>query len=735
MIKISNILLLNNWRTDKYGRIIVSMHLAMFGAIGLDLMGFEIPILRQVISFIYLTFIPGFIILRLLKVNELSSAETVIFSAGLSLSFIMFGGFFINLILSMLNFGQAFSFRVVFLFLTLIVIVLFVISSRAKISYQSELHPLLISRKALYLMLLPIISIAGTYFVNFQENNTILLVLMVLIALISVLVASDKIPSELYPLTIVVIAISLLFQYSLISANLIGYDVHSEYFYHKLVVENAFWNSKISSNANAMLSIVILPTVYSYFLNMDGVWIFKIVYPIIFSLVPLGLFCVYKRLFENDKIAFFSTFFFMSFFTFFTEMLSLARQEIAELFFVLLIFLMIQKTMENNVRNILLILFGASLVVSHYGLSYIYIILIIIVYVFSFINPIDFKLIRFQLPEFNLKKRTLRNFVAFYIVFSILWYTNVSSSSALNSIINVINHVFNSLFTEFYNVENRDTNIQLALGIARPVITSFGREIHKDLQILSQILILIGFVKIIISRNYLKLNAEFFYLIIASLFILFLSLLPYSAKSLNMTRIYHIALFAISPLFIIGGLFFINKINKIFNNNKKQNNLMLNLLLLIMIPYFLFNTGFVYEITKDIPISISMGKDRMKMINVSKENYYSVITPANDISSARWYYKYADKNTKLYSDGVSKLHVLNSYGMTPQYKTYNPFREDKIMDPDFIKKHYLYLSMFNVCENTFVDSNSAKFNTSIFSSVLNTSSKVYTNGCGDIYAK
>jgi uncharacterized membrane protein len=49
----------------------------------------------------------------------------------------------------------------------------------------------------------------------------------------------------------------------------------------------------------------------------------------------------------------------------------LARQEVAELFFVLLILVLVSKEMDQRIQSALFIVFGVSLVVSHYGLTYI----------------------------------------------------------------------------------------------------------------------------------------------------------------------------------------------------------------------------------------------------------------------------------------------------------------------------------------------------------------------------
>lgn len=728
MIKIPDIIQLNDWEPKKFFRIILAIQLAMLGIISLDFVGLEIPILRQVVGFVYLTFVPGIIILRLLKMHKLGIAETIILSTGLSVSLLMFSGLFLNTILPYLNIESPLSFWNVVIFITALVTFLGILSNNTDKFYQYELPHLKITRTSLYLILLPVLSIVGAYFVNFHKNNILLLILIGLLALIPVLVALKKIPSDLYPLAIVVISISLLFHRSLISVYLTGFDIHQEYYYHKLVVDNAYWNPEIPNNVNAMLSIVILPAVYSYFLKMDGAWVFKIIYPVIFSLVPLGLYCIYHREIKSDKIAFYSVFFLMSFITFFTEMLSLARQEIAELFFVLLILLMVQDTMNKNVRNFLALIFGASLVTSHYGLSYIFFILIIIIYLFS--TDLIKTLMRrwLVLPEFNFKKKTLIYFTIFYIIFLILWYINVSESSAFKSIIRIGDHVITSIFTELFNSENRDINVLMAIGAADPIVNSFGRQIHRVLQFITQFFIIIGFLKIIINMEYFKLKAEYFYLIVAGMGILILSLLPFTAMTLNMTRIYHIVLLIISPLFIIGGIFVIEKTINL-KNKLKQDHVILILILGVLIPYFLFMTGFVYEMTNDSPTSLSLGMERMKDYNITKKSYYNTYTPENDVYSARWFSGKNNADKIIYADGNSELHVLYSYGMIHSDRVRGLYDPGDLKVDKIYPSYYLYMDKFNVCDDH------PFLNESIISSSFKNSSRIYSNGCGEIYEK
>ena len=63
-MQINNPLQMNDLEIGKFLKVILAIQLATWGVIGLDVVGLEIPILRQLIGLIYLTFIPGILILR-----------------------------------------------------------------------------------------------------------------------------------------------------------------------------------------------------------------------------------------------------------------------------------------------------------------------------------------------------------------------------------------------------------------------------------------------------------------------------------------------------------------------------------------------------------------------------------------------------------------------------------------------------------------------------------------------
>ena len=126
-----------------------------------------------------------------------------------------------------------------------------------------------------------------------------------------------------------------------------------------MVKSTGYWNPNFTitnlafSEYFALLSVVFLPNVYSILLNIDLVWVFKLISPFIFAFsVPLGLYEIYKTQIKfSSKAAFLATFFFMSFFAFYLAMPWVTRQEVAELFVVLVILLIVSNYVPESKKH------------------------------------------------------------------------------------------------------------------------------------------------------------------------------------------------------------------------------------------------------------------------------------------------------------------------------------------------------------------------------------------------
>ena len=70
-MKFTNPLQMNDWPFKKFIIVVAVIQTSLTATILMNFIGINIPFLRDVLGFIYLTFIPGVIILRILKLHEM----------------------------------------------------------------------------------------------------------------------------------------------------------------------------------------------------------------------------------------------------------------------------------------------------------------------------------------------------------------------------------------------------------------------------------------------------------------------------------------------------------------------------------------------------------------------------------------------------------------------------------------------------------------------------------------
>jgi len=685
-MQINNPLQMNDWKIKKFLEVILAIQLAMWGIVSLDAIGIQIPAIRQLIGFIYLTFVPGIIILRILKLHKLGNVETFLYTIGLSIAILMPVGLLVDIIYPILGISKPIS--LVPLIITISIVVL-ILCALAYIRDKNFLNPSFIkvenilSPPALFLCLIPFLAVFGAYLVNLYHNNILLLLLIIIIAMIVLLIAFNKfIPKHLYPLAIFVIAISLLYHNNLISFYLTGSDVHRQYYFAKIVEQNSYWNPFLYGNVNAMVSVTLLPVIYSKILNLGLTWVFKIIYPIFFALIPVALYQLYKE-YTSKKISFLACFFFISFPVFWT--LRSMTQYLGEFFFALLLLLNFRSNLEKNKKIFLSLIFIFSLIISHYGTTYLvfffYFILAAIIYQLLKIWPFTRHNTESS-PNFKLNVFINPVIVLSSLVLILIWYTSTGGGSSFRTIIHIKNVILNSL-SNFSLPFSKSAALQTATG--NFVVTSIWRHIHWLIAVTTVAMIALGFVRIIFrpKNNNYQFGNDFIAMMGSSMLLMgFTIILPNFANFYNVTRLYHLALFFLAPLMIMGIIQLLNSyfwlIKKIRKKSKKvfsykpikykKNATFSIAILCILLPYFLFNTGLIYEITGDAPIpsGISLSFERIK--NSDNPNvfvsYYYYNWSNGDIAGAKWL-SLNKVNKYVYADFVAGHHVLGSYGLIP----------------------------------------------------------------------
>jgi uncharacterized membrane protein len=155
---------------------------------------FDIAVARQVIGFIYLTFIPGFVFMKLLKQDNLGLAETVLFSVGLSVAFVMLTGLALNEIGFLVGIKRPLEPSLLVLVFSVIVLLGTLVCyfrGSKDLQFVGLTKGTII--KLFVLSLLPVLSVVGAYYAN-VTGNTSILVLALLAVLVVFVVAFSIFP-------------------------------------------------------------------------------------------------------------------------------------------------------------------------------------------------------------------------------------------------------------------------------------------------------------------------------------------------------------------------------------------------------------------------------------------------------------------------------------------------------------------------------------------------------------
>lgn len=675
----------------------------------------DLTIARQVIGFVYLFVIPGVLIVILLDLVELNKIEFILFSVGFSCIFLMFAGLLTNEIGYLLGINNPLTTTNLMVVLNSCVVMfealIFLFRDNFSNIFSKKLMLSLHFLPFLLVVGLPILSIAGGITTYMHSNNSLVLLLPLAISLTFIVgISYTKITPKIYFIIIFAIAISLLLCPSLISKYLTSFasDNPIEHYLFKVTKTNGYWNHSLFGydisygRVNSMLSVTVLPEIYSLLLNMDDTWIMKIFYPILFSLVPIALYnfwqksCGYKR-------AFIAAFLLMADFTFYSEMLGLCRQIVAEVFTALLLITMFHPRMNKAKRIICFMAFSAALVVSHYAVAEI----------FSFF--ISLALILFFITK-QPRKITV-GMVVFLNVLMFLWYVYISNAATFNSFISYGEHVYAQL-TDFFSLESRGSMVLRGLGLEPP--PTIWNAFSRAFVYITELFIMIGFIGLIANKKnfHLRIEKEYFvFIIISVMFLIMLIVTPGLARTMNMTRFYHILLFFIAPLFTLG----IENVLQLVIKRRKE--LYVSILAgVVLVPYFLFQSGFVYEIVKVSSYSLPLSSYRMDPVFLISRGYFTEC----DIYSALWLSRYNNvDDLSVYADYYSIPNVLTNYGMI-----YRGNLKILLNNTNLSTDSVVYFNKVNIVDG-FIQGESL-LNITSYVNIFNSSNKIYSNGVSEI---
>jgi uncharacterized membrane protein len=639
-MKLNNPLEANDWDIATFFKLIASLQISVWIVLALDAVGVHVPILREVLVLVYLLFVPGIILLRVLRLHELSVTEGFFYSVGLSVATIMLTGLFMNTVYVHGITSTPLALVPFIATMSGVVLAFCVVSYNRDRDYSrsTTIDPrVALSPVTLGLLLLPFMGVFGAYL--FNTRGTIVgtvLVLLAVAALILVCGFTEYVPKRYYPLAIGAIALALLLHNALITNYLWGFDIQIERFVAQTVVSNGFWGAPPSLdpnvlNLNAMLSITMLGPLLSVATGMSVTWVLKLIFPLLFAMVPLGLYILYEKQ-TSPRIALFGVFFFMVTFSFYTELLTMARQEIAELFVVALLLLLVDKQMRRMPRFFLFGLFGFSLIVSHYALTYIFLFCFILAWLMLLVvggfdvraltqrvaraRDADRSVPRFRRPRrLRSKTRISAVFVVSLPLIAAVWYRFANNSQPFNTFARIFDLTLAYLgIRQPYaqlNGANNASDMPLPTIVSRAnggldttgfqSILAYKLPLHQVTEYLVLIALIIAVVGILFAlkeRSRLKFSNEYLAFTAAMLVVLYLCLeQPLFAASLNLSRFVQISQIVLSVFLVIGlaGVYSAIKRRDAKIVSKGTIAPPYKVLACFMVVLFLFNAGLVYK--------------------------------------------------------------------------------------------------------------------------------------------
>jgi len=604
-MRIGNPITLNDWGIKDFLIFDSVVLMSLWGTIGLEFIGFEVPYLRQVVGLFFLCYLPGIAVLRILRIHNLGSSLTALFAVGSSLAILMTVGVMTNTLGGLVGIHDSMSTMPLLTVLSLLEVILLVLACLRDRDFSNE-SILVIGLKEgfllIFLCFVLLLALTGTLFMNNLGSNMLSLSVLLLISFLIVILGNSRwIPKEYFPAAVFFISASLLFQNSLLSSYVWGWDIHHELYLANLVTQESHWDYSIPYNTNGMLSIVMLAPIISNVCSMNLHFVFKVAYPLIFCFVPLGLFEMYRRRVSSD-IAVMSVLLSVSFWVFYTMMLSLARQEIGELFFVLILILLFDSKLDDYRRSILLFVFAFSLVVSHYGLSYYLALSAVVVLPFVYRRMSEK-----GLNGLSEARAFSARFVALFAVLAFLWYSVVSSSSSVNSAVFILNRMADTFVYDFLNPETSEGLAILTVQSVSP-LHLLAKCLHLAFQALIGVGLLSCLLKVCKSgfdRVYSGLAVVSFGVLVGAIAI------PYLGSSLGTGRFYHIGLFFLAPFALFGlqSILRLAATSLQRRSSKMDDRIAVRTFSMLLAVFLLFNSGFLYEVTGDSPVSVALNPD------------------------------------------------------------------------------------------------------------------------------
>lgn len=418
----------------------------------------------SVAGFMCLALLPGFAVLRLLKITLHSITGYLLFSFALSLLVIMASGLLTNQLLFALGVAHPLSFWGAFggwSVCTAALIAASVLVNRTPFALQIQRKKSTSWPGRLLLglsLILPVCATFGAWRLNNGSDGLVAFITVCLAALLIVgtFIFRKRVSNGLIMWIIFILSASVLFMTSMRGWDIVGHDLQREFRVFTLTNLGGHWDMNLDRDPyNACLSITILPHILATLLGISGVVVFKVLLQLGFAACVVVVYMMLRR-YVSTLGAFSGSLLFICYPTFINDAAMLTRQGIAYLFFALAILLLSHKVQRRR-HKLLFLLCALGAIVSHYSTAYMFVALFAVAALCKVVFKLWARKRKAAKPE-----RTILSpvYAALLFVMTFLWYSQITetSSGLMVTLQKSINNI-PSLFSE----EHKSTDVSSAI--------------------------------------------------------------------------------------------------------------------------------------------------------------------------------------------------------------------------------------------------------------------------------
>lgn len=722
--------------------------------------------LKTILSLGFLTFIPGLLVLMILNIKKSTFWEYLTNMVGMSISYLMVIGFLINIILPWLHItSKPLSLVPILTSLNIFLLITgysaFKRSGFKQLSFKIPKIDRLNKIFFLAPLLFPLFGVMGATLLNNGGSNflTKLTLIGITVFIILVSLLRKRLSENVYPYSVIFVSLSLLLMYSMRSWYISGWDINREMYVFRLAVEKGIWQyQNYVDTYNTCLSLSILPTIIKAVTGLSEGVIFKVIFQLFFVFHSLTVFLIIRR-YLSAVLSFIASFLYFGGVYYNSTFTTLLRQEVAFLFFGLMLLSLFNKNYSIRVKNILFIIFGFSMIVSHYSTGYIAGGIFLFTFIVSrlyllFINKVR----KVKEKDRNKLFLSLKSILLLF-VFQFLWicqYSELSKGITLtvaNTYKNIQNilkedwkiDLIKSSFQDKLNPKkytneelrgyvadneylyrnsddysNAQTESYIPTVIENELIeskNSFFKVLFLNLYILCKYVMILSFllgIVIIFLDKHIFIDIEYSVSIVVSVILMsFIFLLPHISSVYNFERLFQQLLLFLS----LSSVIFFKKILK-----KIPDLVLIGVLLLIYLDYSLNGMGLMLTTTGGLPTLNLYNK------GFSYDTFYS---HQEEISSINWISKNINGGM-IHMDPYSQLKFF-AFGDPKIHNT------NKVIPTFMEKTSYVYASYSNtVKELNYLDARE-RFNRGVLTfnfptEFLNSNKNlIYSNSVSAIY--